>query len=116
MFKLRQTMRMVPDRLIAGIPRRRRDTLPIICGSACVATIFLCGFAAVRVPAFRAQAQPNPYTTWTVTIVLAPRLMAGHPATLAVFGGDRKLAAGGTVPLGHGQTLTPDPTGRALFT
>jgi hypothetical protein len=116
MFKLRQTMRMVPDRLIAGILKRRRDTLPIICISACVATSAMCGFAVARVPAFRAQAQPNPYTTWTVTIVLAPRLMAGHPATLAVFGVDRKLAAGVTVTLGDGQTLTTDRTGRALFT
>ncbi len=42
--------------------------------------------------------------------------MAGHPATLAVLGVDGKLAAGGTVTLGDGQTLTTDRTGRAVFT
>ena len=40
------------------------------------------------------QSQANPSTTWTVNIVLPPRVMAGHPATLAVFGVDGKLAAG----------------------
>jgi hypothetical protein len=61
------------------------------------------------------QAQANPSTTWTVTIVLPPRVMAGHPATLAVFGVDGKLAAGVTVTLNDGQTLTTDHTGRATF-
>jgi hypothetical protein len=76
----------------------------------------LCGIAAARVPALQAQAQSNPNTTWTVTIVLPPRLMAGHPATLAVLGVDGKLAAGVTVTLGDGQTVTTDRTGRAVFT
>src|ERR1700733_11086434 len=61
------------------------------------------------------QTQANPATTWTVTIVLPPRVMAGHPATLAVFGVDGKLAAGVTVTLGGGRTLTTDRTGRATF-
>ena len=60
--------------------------------------------------------QPNPSTTWTVTLVLPPRVMAAHPATLAAFGVDGKLAAGVTVTLSDGQTLTTDRTGRALFT
>jgi hypothetical protein len=47
--------------------------------------------------------------------VLPPRLMAGHPATLAVLGADGKLASGVTVDLGNGQTVTTDRTGRALF-
>lgn len=69
-----------------------------------------------RVSAPRAQSQSDPYTTWTITIVLPPRLMASHPATLAVLGVDGKLAAGVTVTLGDGQTLTTDRTGRAVFT
>src|SRR5580700_5663859 len=63
----------------------------------------------------QALAQANPATTWTVTIVLPPRVMAGHPATLAVFGVDGKLAAGVTVTLGDGRTLMTDRTGRATF-
>ena len=42
--------------------------------------------------------------------------MAGHPATLAVFGVDGKLAPGVSVTLSDGQTLTTDRTGRATFT
>ncbi len=42
--------------------------------------------------------------------------MAGHPATLAVFGADGKLAPGVTVALNNGLTVTTDATGRALFT
>ncbi len=113
MSQRRQTMRPVPDRRLAGRFDRRRHILPVACISACIATSVLCGIA---VPALRAQAQSNPYTTWTVTIVLPPRLMAGHPATLAVFGVDRKLAAGVTVTLGDGQVVTTDSTGRAVFT
>jgi len=109
-------MRMVPERRIVGLSERSRHVLPVTRIWACIAATFLCGIAVARVPALRAQAQPNPYTTWTVTIVLTPRLMAGHPATLAVFGVDRKLAAGVTVTLGNGQMLTTDRTGRAVFT
>lgn len=50
------------------------------------------------------------------TIVLPPRLMAGHPATLAVFAADGKLAPGVAVSLGNALTVTTDATGRALFT
>ena len=112
----RPTMRTVPDRPLAGVLKPRRHVLPVVVISACIAISFLCRSAAARVPALQAQAQPNPYTTWTVTIVLPPKLMAGHPATLAVFGVDRKLAAGVTVTLGDGQMVTTDRTGRALFT
>jgi hypothetical protein len=83
---------------------------------AWVGTSLLCGIAVACLPSSRAQVQSNLYTTWTVTIVLPPRLMAGHPATLAVLGVDGKLAAGVTVTLGDGQTLKTDRTGRALFT
>jgi hypothetical protein len=87
---------------------RRSATILVLCASVTL---------AVRVGAMRAQTQTqaNPATTWTVTIVLPPRVMAGHPATLAVFGVDGKLAAGVSVTLGDGQTLTTDRTGRATF-
>ena len=51
----------------------------------------------------------------TVTIVLPPKLMAGHPATLAVLGVDGRLAPAVTVGVGDGQTITTDRTGRAVF-
>ncbi len=71
---------------------------------------------AVSVCALPAQEPPaNPSTTWTVTIVLPPRVMAGHPATLAVFGVDGKLAAGVAVTLSDGQALTTNSSGRATF-
>jgi hypothetical protein len=50
-----------------------------------------------------------------VSIVLPPKLMAGHPATLAVLGVDGKLASGVKVTLSDGQTLVTDRTGRAIF-
>ena len=84
------------------------------------AAILVCasivGQVSRTVPAAAAQAQSNAYTTWSVTIVLPPRVMAGHPATLAVFGVDGKLAAGVAVTIVDGQTVTTDGTGRATFT
>jgi hypothetical protein len=71
--------------------------------------------AAAFVCPLRSQEPASPSTTWTVTIVLPPRVMAGHPATLAVFGADGKLAAGVMVTLSDGQALTTDSTGRATF-
>ncbi len=62
------------------------------------------------------QTPPNPLAASTITIVLPPRLMAGHPATLAVLGVDGKLAPDVTVDLGNGRSVTTDRTGRALFT
>src|SRR5271156_5872081 len=109
-------MTIALDRLITAHCERRRHALAVACISACISASLLCGIAVARAPAPRAQAQSNPYTNWTVTIVLPPRLMAGHSATLAVLGVDGKLAAGVTVTLGDGQTLTTDRTGRAVFT
>jgi hypothetical protein len=63
-----------------------------------------------------ARAQSAPSATWTVTIVLPSRVVAGQPATLAVLGADGKLAPDVTVELGDGQRLTTDRTGRASFT
>ncbi|MDE3169779.1 MAG: hypothetical protein KGL75_06525 [Acidobacteriota bacterium] len=57
-----------------------------------------------------------PFPTASVTIVLPPKLMATHPATLAVFGLDGKLAPGISVALSDGESVTTDPTGRAHFT
>ena len=100
-------MRIAPDRL---------HPLALACIAVSIPASLLCGIAVARNLPPRAQAESNPNTTWTVTIVLPPRLMAGHPATLAVLGVDGKLAAGVTVTLGDGQTLTTDRTGRAVFT
>jgi hypothetical protein len=63
----------------------------------------------------RALDAQTPLALETVTIVLPPRLMAGHPATLAVLGADGKLAPAVQVALGGGQTVTTDRTGRAVF-
>jgi hypothetical protein len=60
--------------------------------------------------------QAVPFTTPAVTIVLPPKLMATHPATLAVFGVDGKLAPGISVDLSDGESVTTDHTGRAHFT
>jgi hypothetical protein len=65
-------------------------------------------------PAARAQSTAD--TTWTVSIVLPPRLVAGQPATLAVLGVDGRLADGITVDVGKGQRVKTDKTGRAFFT
>src|ERR1700685_2580382 len=79
--------------------------------SACIA----CGcFLWICAPA--APAQSTAATTWTVSIVLPPRLVAGQPATLAVLGVDGRLADGITVDVGKGQRVKTDKTGRAFFT
>jgi hypothetical protein len=82
-----------------------RGVCPFIAG-ACL--VLACG------PAPRAQSTAA--TTWTVSIVLPARLVAGQPATLAVLGVDGRLADGITVDLGQGQRVKTDKTGRAFFT
>lgn len=62
----------------------------------------------------RANAQGA--STWYVTIVMPPRVVAGHPATLAILGADGRLAANVSVVIGEGQSLKTDATGRAAFT
>jgi hypothetical protein len=62
------------------------------------------------------HAQSTAATTWTVSIVLPPRLVAGQPATLAVLGVDGRLADGIAVDVGAGQRVKTDKSGRALFT
>jgi hypothetical protein len=63
-----------------------------------------------------ARAQTESPTTWAVTIILPPRVVAGGPAMLAVLGIDGKLAPGITVELTRDLRVTTDPTGRAFFT
>ena len=64
----------------------------------------------------RANAQRASSTTWYVTIVMPPKVVAGHPATLAILGADGRLAQNVSVVIGEGQTLKTDATGRASFT
>jgi hypothetical protein len=94
----------------------RRRPLAFACIAVSISAGLLSGIAVARILPSRAQAESSPNTTWTVSIVLPPRLMASHPATLAVLGVDGKLAAGVTVTLSDGQSLTTDRTGRAVFT
>lgn len=80
--------------------------------AACLAAGF---FALAGYSALRAQAPSTALTTWRVTIVLPPRLLAGRPATLAALGVDGKLASGVKVDIG-GQQVVTDNTGRTMFT
>jgi hypothetical protein len=61
-------------------------------------------------------AQSAPSNAWSVVIVLPPKVVAGHPSTLAVFGVDGRLAPGVAVELRKDQRVTTDATGRADFT
>jgi hypothetical protein len=66
-----------------------------------------------------AHPQSSPSTTWAVTIVLPPKLVADRPATLAVLGVDGRLAEGVIVDLGSHSGIEvrvkTDKTGRAVF-
>jgi hypothetical protein len=66
-----------------------------------------------------AHLQSSPSTTWAVTIVLPPKLVADRPATLAVLGVDGRLAEGVIVDLGSHSGIDvrvkTDKTGRAVF-
>jgi hypothetical protein len=79
-----------------------------------VAVLFL---VALATPACAQETEPN--TTWAVTIILPPRLVAGQPATLAILGVDGRLAEGVTVEVGalsgSVQRVKTDKTGRAVF-
>jgi hypothetical protein len=68
----------------------------------------------VRMPT-AAHAQSNASTTWAVSIVLPPKLVAGRTATLAVLGVDGRLAEGITVTVGDTLRLKTDKSGRATF-
>jgi hypothetical protein len=64
---------------------------------------------------FAANLQSPPSETWTVGIVLPPKLVAGQTATLAALGRDGKMAQGITIHLDGMETKT-DSAGRAFFT
>jgi hypothetical protein len=81
---------------------------------ASIVCIASCFSLLICVPLVRAQSTSA--TTWTVSIVLPPRLVAGQPATLAVLGVDGRLADGITVDVGKGQRVKTDKSGRAFFT
>jgi hypothetical protein len=73
-------------------------------------------FAGSLSPTHASAAQSeNALQNSGVTIVLPPKVMAGHPATLAVLGVDGKLVSGVNVDVGNGQIVTTDRTGRAVF-
>jgi len=63
-----------------------------------------------------ANAQKASSTTWYVTIVLPPRVIAGHPAKVAIFGADGRLAPNVRVLVREDQSVKTDATGRASFT
>ncbi len=79
--------------------------------SLVVAIVSLTLFAGVA-----ARGQSGVSTTWAVSIVLPPKLIAGRPATLAVLGVDGRLAEGIAVTIGDSLHLKTDKTGRATFT
>ena len=76
-------------------------------------TLLVIGLLSTTSPA---NAQRTSSATWYVTIVLPPKVVAGHPATLAILGADGRLAPNVSVSIGEGQSLKTDATGRASFT
>ena len=104
-------MRIFVGLVAAATPRARIHAC--ILQVACTSIAGSCLFFAC---ALAARAQSTAATTWTVSIVLPSRLVAGEPATLAVLGVDGRLADGITVEVGKGQRVKTDKTGRAFFT
>jgi hypothetical protein len=95
----------------ADRPRGPR-LFPLLLIGICPITLFF-GASSVAHP------QSSPSTTWAVTIVLPPKLLADRPATLAVLGVDGRLAEGVIVDLGSHSGIEvrvkTDKTGRAVF-
>lgn len=83
---------------------------------AAVSVISLSAILLFLLAPITAQGQSPASATWYVTIVLPPRIVAGSPATLAVFGADGRLAANVTVDLSNLPSVKTDATGRAFFT
>ena len=82
-----------------------------------VLSLFVLSIACwVMLVSVTAHAQSNASTTWAVSIVLPPKVVAGKTATLAVLGVDGRLAEGITVTVGDSLQLKTDKTGRATFT
>lgn len=112
-------MRETPDSVLLRVPhpsRRMRRVQMLNCAAfvSLLALALALGSASAR--AILAQTQAVPFSASAVTIVLPPKLMAAHPATLAVFGVDGKLAPAISVALSDGESVTTDRTGRAHFT
>lgn len=100
--------------LFPGVLSRRTKRTVIV---SLALLLLLCvskqaAFAGPHAP----QAEAAPFRTSAVTIVLTPKLMAAHSATLAVFGVDGKLAPAISVALSDGESIATDRTGRAHFT
>jgi|HubBroStandDraft_6_1064221.scaffolds.fasta_scaffold64014_2 hypothetical protein len=96
----------------AGRRQHRLRLFPLFCSAIFPVILF---FGATSL----AQPQSSPSTTWAVTIVLPPKLVADRPATLAVLGVDGRLAEGVIVDLGSHSGIDvrvkTDKTGRAVF-
>jgi hypothetical protein len=92
----------------------RRQPIGSLLLAACLSAGFLAAAGLTTRSALHAQAPSTPLTTWNVTIVLPPRIVAGQPVTLAALGVDGKLASGVKVDVGD-QQLTTDSTGRVIF-
>lgn len=95
-----------------------RSTRRQLIGSALWVPCLVAGLfaAATLTPrsALHAQAPSTPLTTWNITVVLPPRVVAGRRATLAALGVDKRLAGGVKIEVGE-QQVTTDSTGRAIF-
>jgi hypothetical protein len=86
--------------------------------------------ATPAVPSNGFSAQTSASAPWVVTIVLPPRVLAGHPATLAALDGEGKLLPGAPIQIGRQgegrgasqsqirefQSVTTNATGRVVFT
>src|ERR1700761_8431659 len=88
--------------------KRRESRGPGLAAVLAAMCVFVC--------AQNADAQAPASTTWSVSIVLPAKLVAGQPATLAVLGTDGRLAEGITVDLGEDQRVKTDASGRVTFT
>src|SRR5271170_6676295 len=97
------------------ITKKQRSRIPAFFWPAVSLACIACG-CSFLICGSEARAQSTSATTWSVSIVLPPRLVAGQPATLAVLGVDGRLAAGITVDVGKGQRVKTDKSGRAFFT
>src|SRR5271156_3160596 len=84
--------------------------------SVTVLSLLVVVAACLIKPVCHAVAQSNASTTWAVSVVLPPKLVAGKSGTLAVLGVDGRLAEGITVTIGDTLRLKTDKTGRASFT
>jgi hypothetical protein len=100
-------------RHIAVRPSKSNSPRPV---KAAALSFLVLVFVCVFRPSNTTHAQSNSSTTWAVSIVLPPKLVAGKSATLAVLGLDGRLAEGISVTIGDSLRLKTDKTGRASFT